>query len=65
MLDTLAYGILGITKQNFPYIAEHALVNLTKAVVRSHLEYAHFLWNSIEKRLIENVGKVLRGGQQH
>jgi len=40
-----AYAMLGIINRNFIYLSEEAFVSLYKTLVRSHLEYANFVWN--------------------
>ena len=53
-----AYSMLGIIKRNFMYLSETAFVTLYKTMVRSHLEYAHSVWNPHREGLIKDLEKV-------
>ncbi|MES9884550.1 MAG: reverse transcriptase family protein [Sedimenticola sp.] len=53
-----ANRMLGVIKRTFKYIDKEVFLNLYKALVRPHLEYASNVWSVIYKKdatLIENV----------
>ncbi len=53
-----ANRMLGVIKRTFKYIDKEVFLNLYKAIVRPHLEYASNVWSVIYKKdatLIENV----------
>ncbi len=53
-----ANSMLGLIKRNFIYFTSDTFVLLYKSMVRSHLEYAHSIWNPYKKADIENLEKV-------
>ena len=55
-----AYMMIGIIKRNFKYLEKDAFINLYKAMVRSHLEYAVSVWSPRYKKDIEIVEKIQR-----
>jgi len=52
-----AYSMLGVIKRNFKYMDKETFVNLYKALVRSHLEYASTDWSRRAIGQIEGVEK--------
>jgi len=52
--------MIGIIKRNFKYLEKDAFINLYKAMVRSHLEYAVSVWSPRYKKDIEIIEKVQR-----
>ena len=52
--------MIGIIKRNFKYFEKDAFINLYKAMVRSHLEYAVSVWSPRYKKDIEIIEKVQR-----
>jgi ribonuclease P/MRP protein subunit RPP40 len=53
-----AYMMLGIIKRNFQLIDKASFKLLYVSLVRSHLEYAHSVWNPHAVSLIEDIEKV-------
>jgi len=53
-----AYSTLGLIKRNFKYMDKETFVNLYKALVRSHLEYASSVWSPHAIVQIEEVEKM-------
>jgi len=53
-----AYSTLGLIKRNFKYMDKETFVNLYKALVRSHLEYASSVWSPHAIVQTEEVEKM-------
>ena len=53
-----AYQMIGIINRNFKNLDKITFLMLYKSMVRSHLEYAHAVWNPYRAVLIENIEKV-------
>ena len=55
-----AYSMLGTIKRTFTSLTPAIFIPLYKALVRSHLEYGHEIWNPWKKGEIEKLEKVQR-----
>ena len=53
-----AYQMLGLIKRHFKYLKPDTLLLLYKSLVRSHLEYAHSVWNPYRKTDTEHLENV-------
>jgi hypothetical protein len=53
-----AYQMLGIVGRNFRFLDKLSFLLIYKSLVRSHLEYAHAVWNPFRKLLITDIEKV-------
>ena len=53
-----AYKMLGIINRNFKYLDKVSFILLYKSLVRSHIEFAHSVWNLFKKSLISDIEKV-------
>ena len=53
-----AYAILGLINRNFRYMKTEVFIQLYKAMVRSHLEYAGSVWSPYMKGDIEKLERV-------
>jgi len=53
-----AYSFLGLIKRNFPYLNKDAFLQVYKAMVRSHLEYAGSIWFPYKVSYIEKIETV-------
>jgi hypothetical protein len=53
-----AYQMIGIINRNFRNLDKITFLLLYKSMVRSHLEYAHAVWNPYRAVLIEKIEKV-------
>src|SRR4029077_5395712 len=53
-----AYQMLGIVGRNFRFLDKLSFLLIYKSLVRSHLEYAHAVWNPFRKLLIIDIEKV-------
>ena len=55
---TKANQLLGIIRRTFMHIDRQMFLNLYKAMVRPHLEYANQVWSNRSKKHVEMVEKV-------
>jgi len=53
-----AYSVLGVIKRNFMQSNRETFVNLYKAMVRPHIEYANCVWSPFKLTDIKAVEKV-------
>jgi len=58
-----AYQMLGIIKIHFIFLTPDRFVVLYKCLVRSHLEYAVYVWNPHHQALIEQVALLSQRGR--
>ena len=54
----MAYKMLGIIRRNFIDVDKSTFLILYKSFVRSHLEYAHSVWNSCSIGTIHDIERV-------
>jgi hypothetical protein len=54
----VAYKMLGIINRNFNCLDKSSLKLLYTSLVRSHVEFAHSVWNPYKKSLIYDIEKV-------
>ena len=53
-----ANSILGLIKRNFGFLSANVFLLFYKSLVRSHLEYAVFVWMPYEKNKIESLEQI-------